>query len=370
MAKRASDSLEESETHKVCKRDYARDVEGNRIPILNKNTVVSFNRYAWCIDRDAIFNVRSGLDVLPYNIHGYIKVSLYDDAGKQRQLTLHVLKVWSFLGPPPPPDISGDVYDSIDHIDQDTLNNDIKNLRHATRRQQRQNQTRPLDRPGKQRSVQTVDEVDGTVTIYSKLDMAVLAVAQADARSSKAKVSAAYRALATGRPIWNVHLEYVPAADKNWKYIKDHEDYKVSDGGLIMNPTGKWTKGGLQSKYRRVVIQGVEYRVHRLVAEAFVQNKHPHKYNIVNHLDGDTQNNKASNLEWTDFIGNGNHAAQTGLIQSCNKVACTDLSTGVTQTFHSQSAAAKSLDVFPQNILKCLKGLRQSAGGYTFKKVL
>lgn len=51
--------------------------------------------------------------------------------------------------------------------------------------------------------------------------------------------------------------------------------------------------------------------VHRLVAEAFLGK--PADANEVNHLDGNKQNNKLSNLEWTTHSANLQHAYKEGL---------------------------------------------------------
>lgn len=55
------------------------------------------------------------------------------------------------------------------------------------------------------------------------------------------------------------------------------------------------------------------FRVHRLVALAFIPNPNPEKYNMVNHIDGITDNNNVNNLEWCDNKENQEHAIRTGL---------------------------------------------------------
>lgn len=89
------------------------------------------------------------------------------------------------------------------------------------------------------------------------------------------------------------------------KPIKGWEDkYTISSNGDVYSiRTGKFLKPRLSlGGYARVALcdGGVrrEYRVHRLVAEAFLDN--PNKYDQINHKDFNTLNNYLDNLEWCD----------------------------------------------------------------------
>ena len=53
----------------------------------------------------------------------------------------------------------------------------------------------------------------------------------------------------------------------------------------------------------------IEYKIHRLVAKAFIPN--PEQLPQINHLDGNTMNNHVSNLEWCDAYTNMMHAIRT-----------------------------------------------------------
>ena len=63
----------------------------------------------------------------------------------------------------------------------------------------------------------------------------------------------------------------------------------------------KTNKGGY--KYVNVCANGKHksFRVHRLVALAFVENPKPEEYDIVNHKDENKQNNVFTNLECAQY---------------------------------------------------------------------
>lgn len=87
-----------------------------------------------------------------------------------------------------------------------------------------------------------------------------------------------------------------------WKDIKGYEKlYQVSNLGRVKslktnkilksNPTFSYKFVGLYKNKRCKLIT-----IHRLVATTFIEN--PNNYNIINHIDGNVNNNNVSNLEW------------------------------------------------------------------------
>lgn len=79
--------------------------------------------------------------------------------------------------------------------------------------------------------------------------------------------------------------------------------------------------------------------VHRAVALAWVENPEPDRYRIVNHKDGTRTNNRADNLEWTDYSGNNYHAVDTGLRSDNIRCKVRDYQTGEVTAFSSMAQA-------------------------------
>lgn len=103
-----------------------------------------------------------------------------------------------------------------------------------------------------------------------------------------------------------------------FKVIPSKPYFSVSDDQQIMwNATGTVLSqyedkdGYLRCTYR-IKNKSYHVSVHRAVAEVFVPNKKPTKFNIVNHKNSDRKDNRPPNLEWTDHKGNRQHCQFTG----------------------------------------------------------
>jgi hypothetical protein len=89
-----------------------------------------------------------------------------------------------------------------------------------------------------------------------------------------------------------------------WKDIPGYEGlYQVSNYGNILTLSDRWGKQRLLKNvlnaynYYQVNLSGKLYRVHQLVAMAFLSHK-PNGYEtVVNHIDNNPLNNRLDNLE-------------------------------------------------------------------------
>jgi hypothetical protein len=159
-----------------------------------------------------------------------------------------------------------------------------------------------------------------------------------------------------------------------WKKIKQNNNYSVSDRGDVRNDkTGAILKPAtVYNGYLRVCICGKMYRVHRLVADAYIDN--PCNYPQVNHKDGNKKNNSVDNLEWCTASQNIKHAFATGIKQvnydNINKpkpVHQIVADGTIIRTFDSIKEVERELGYDNSNIAKACKGKQKTAYGYTWQ---
>lgn len=114
------------------------------------------------------------------------------------------------------------------------------------------------------------------------------------------------------------------------------------------------------------------FKVHRIVAQAFIPN--PEDKPQVNHIDGNKDNNAASNLEWVKSMENAQHAIRNGLWENVYKASLKEnesrkrpviaFKDGKSIEFDSIGDAERTLG--SRHITDVLKGKRKQAKGYTF----
>jgi hypothetical protein len=109
--------------------------------------------------------------------------------------------------------------------------------------------------------------------------------------------------------------------------------------------------------------------VHRLVALLYIEN--PNNYPVINHIDGNKQNNHTNNLEWCTVKHNTLHAQKLGLRTHkylWKKVKQIDINTNeVICVYNSITEASKLTGISRQYIGKVSTGQGKSAGGYKWK---
>lgn len=170
---------------------------------------------------------------------------------------------------------------------------------------------------------------------------------------------------------------FIHVEEEEWELVKDFEDiYQVSSFGKVMNGlTNKILKQQIDKNgYKTVTLSanGEKYakRVHRLVAEAFIEGDHTGM--DVNHIDGNKLNNRLSNLEFCTRKENINHALKYDLSKTNNfgknpiKVKCNE--TG--KVYESINSCSRDTGVDTSDIKRYIDGkVKNTCKGYTFTKI-
>ena len=165
--------------------------------------------------------------------------------------------------------------------------------------------------------------------------------------------------------------------EEYWKDKKDYEGhYQVSNFGKVKSikfgkekilKLNKDKDGYLQVTLCKNNIKKV-YKVHRLVAEAFIDN--PDNLPCVNHKDENKLNNNVNNLEWCDRLYNVRYG--TGIERRSKKRSKTvlqyDLNGNLIKEWISVNDAGRN-GYSQGNVAACCRGERKTHKGFRWSYI-
>lgn len=158
---------------------------------------------------------------------------------------------------------------------------------------------------------------------------------------------------------------------EEWRPIKRYPKYLVSNMGRIANvETARIKKTFPNSKGYEIVeldAAGIRhtYRVHRLVAEAFLDGDGSGL--DVNHKFGNKRDNRATMLEWTTRSENIRHVFDVLNKDPGHRTRVRCIETG--KEYDSVIQCAKDMSLFREEIFKQMAGKRPHVKGYHFERI-
>lgn len=158
---------------------------------------------------------------------------------------------------------------------------------------------------------------------------------------------------------------------EEWRECKQSKEHEISNHGRVRNKaTKRIFRLTLNASYLRACIELKSFRVHRLVAEAFLKHDDEKKV-FVNHINGNKRDNHVWNLEYVTPAQNLLHAFATGLRK--NKVRAIiqiDKNTGeIMDEFESMKAVLQKNPRFKRGTLSRVLIIMKTAGGYGWRYV-
>jgi hypothetical protein len=165
---------------------------------------------------------------------------------------------------------------------------------------------------------------------------------------------------------------------ENWKkLVIDNIEYhyEVSNFGNIRSTlTKKILKPCLRNGYLAVTIckNNIKktYNIHQLIMLIFIGKKENDKI-IINHKNGNKEDNNINNLEYVSYKENTAHAIENNLVQKVTKKVnkLDPITLKIISTDNSIKEAAESNNILDRHICCVCKGKRKTTGGFSWEYV-
>lgn len=228
-----------------------------------------------------------------------VRVTLFRDRkGEKVSVARAILS--TFVGKPPTK------YHSADHINTNSEDNRIENLRWATKSEQSYNQTRTGDRDYKRIPIiVTIDNV--------KKEYQSISEASRDLEVSDGTIhNILNETFESSRKFKNITIKYKEITqnlkDEIWLELEEKPNVYISQYGRVKLVRSRITiirssediARERDDSYPNINMVGKKYYLHRLVAKYFLPLADC-VYNtdlVIDHLDCDKNNSRASNLQW------------------------------------------------------------------------
>lgn len=163
-----------------------------------------------------------------------------------------------------------------------------------------------------------------------------------------------------------------------WKDIEGYNGrYQVSNLGRIKSLPGISKTKRFKGEVLKTFTDGAGYscvnlsrklfKVHRLVAIAFIEN--PNNYKCVNHKDENKSNNRVDNLEWCNYKYNANFGTRNERISqnSGRRIEQYTLGGEKIREWRSIAEAAEFYNRKRTTILGCCAGRQKTSCGYIWR---
>ena len=285
--------------------------------------------------------------------NGYYKTNIYNTNNTQTKILVHRLIAFTY--------IDSNIYNelTVDHIDRNKQNNNIDNLRFATRIEQNNNRTIGIRQSGysKQKIIQYdlnyifIKEWENMYQITKILNINKKLISRVCLNQRKSTKGFIFKY----KQIDDYENEIWEELNCNNIIINISSFGRIKKKDKIIQPSNL-------NGYLRVKINKKSFMVHRLVALVFINN--PDNKLIVNHKDLNKNNNNVYNLEWSTHSENTQHYFSITKNQ-CKQVLQFDSNNNLINTYYSLKEAANSINInYPQNLSKKIKDGKLYHGFY------